>query len=67
MCHFCVGFYLQVDTLEKENEMLKLRIRELELLKDRTDVENYRQNHQVGGPRALTVNDIAIRDPAEHL
>lgn len=51
----------KIQTLEKENEALKLRIRELALLKDRTDIENYKKNNQitdlasVGGPATSTV------------
>lgn len=51
----------KIQTLEKENEALKLRIRELELLKDRSDIENYKKNNQitdlgsVGGPSTSAV------------
>lgn len=51
----------KIQTLERENEALKLRIRELEMLKDRGDIENYKKNHQigdlasVGGPSTSTV------------
>ncbi|XP_045207467.2 PTB domain-containing engulfment adapter protein 1-like isoform X2 [Mercenaria mercenaria] len=37
----------KVETLERENEQLKLRIRELEMLKDRSDIENYKQSNKI--------------------
>jgi len=43
-----------VETLERENTQLKQRIRELETLKDRSDIENYKQSKQVRPPRLVT-------------
>ncbi|KAL4229241.1 PTB domain-containing engulfment adapter protein 1 [Mactra antiquata] len=37
----------KVENLERENAQLKARIRELEQLKDRTDLDSYKQNKQI--------------------
>ncbi|XP_052803987.1 PTB domain-containing engulfment adapter protein 1-like isoform X2 [Mya arenaria] len=37
----------RVDQLEKENTQLKQRIRDLEHMKDRPDIEQYKQTHQI--------------------
>ncbi|XP_053408531.1 PTB domain-containing engulfment adapter protein 1-like isoform X3 [Mercenaria mercenaria] len=45
----------KVETLERENEQLKLRIRELEMLKDRSDIENYKQSNKPSSPKLSSV------------
>lgn len=37
----------KVEALERENTQLKLRIRELEMLKDRSDIETYKQSKKI--------------------